>query len=140
MSRKAHLARLLAAVSVLGVSVGMTAAVAEDSQNKGVLIGLSKQDKHANQLKYESTQDKWHSSQIKGENNYLKYESSQDKWRSNQDKWHSSQIKGESSQIKLDATQMKYSTQQKVNSTQTKIDAGALNPQPEPPGRSPTGQ
>jgi len=97
---------LLAAVSLIGMSVGMVAAQAEDNNNQGVLIGLSKQDKSSTQLKYESQQIKLHSGQIKGESSQLKYGSQQ---------------------IKLN------STQQKGVSNQLKTQ-NQLNPQPEPPG------
>jgi len=97
---------LLAAVSIIAMSVGMVSAEAADNaNNQGVLIGLSKQDKTSTQLKYESHQDKWHSSQLKGESSQLKYQSQQ---------------------LKLN------STQQKGNSMQMK--SHELNPQPEPPG------
>jgi len=92
---------LLAAASIIGMSVGMVAAQAEETGNsQGVLIGLSQQDKHAAQLKYQSQQDKWHSSQLKGESSQLKYESSQIKYGSQQIKLHSTQQKGESVQKK----------------------------------------
>ena len=99
---------LLAAASIIGLSVGMVSAEAADTgNNQGVLIGLSKQDKHAAQLKYESQQKKYMpSNQIKGDSSQLKYQSQQ---------------------LKLD------SAQQKGISTQLKTQH-QLNPQPLPPG------
>lgn len=120
-------ATLMAAVSIIGLSVGMTPAAAEDA-NKGVLIGLSQQDKHSTQVKQstsnqykESNQLKLQgSNQLKLENHYLKYDSNQHKADSHQLKYESQQIKGESVQRK--------------NSTQMKQNTHSLNPQPLPPG------
>jgi hypothetical protein len=108
-------ATLLAAVSVIAISVGMEPAIAADSNgNNGVLIGMSKQHKD--------------STQIKGESNQHKGESFTVKMDSNQHKMNSSQIKMDSNHIKIDSNQMKGTSVQQKHNTKT------LNPQPEPPG------
>jgi hypothetical protein len=126
--KKVTVGKLMAAASVLGLSLGMTAQAADTNQHKG-----------------ESTQIKGESTQIKGESNqgkwtgFLKHRtdhkistqhkiegagSSQLKWDaagSNQHKLGT----GDSTQIKLDG----------VDSSQHKHDTPSteLNPQPEPP-------
>jgi len=123
---------LLAAASVIALSVGMDAALADDTNNNGVLIGLSKQNKtDANQVKGQTTQHKGESytvkmggsQQIKGESHTIKMGGSQ-------------QIKGESYTVKMGGSQQikQDSNQIKGNSVQQKLDAKSLNPQPEPPG------
>ena len=85
---KAQAGKLLAAVSIIGMSVGMVAAQAAENGNQGILIGMSQQQKASTQLKYESHQDKWHSSQIKGESSQIKLDSMQHKGNSMQIKTH----------------------------------------------------
>jgi hypothetical protein len=100
-------ATLLAAVSVIAISVGMEPALADnDHPNGGILIGngvptgVSKQHKDSTQIKMESNQHKMNSNQLKLDSNHIKIDSQQ--------------VKG-------------HSVQQKQNTK-------ALNPQPEPPG------
>ena len=89
MTAKHKAGTLVAAVSLIGLSVGMVAAQAEDnSNNQGILIGLSKQHKGM-----DSQQIKLNSSQIKGESSQLKYESQQIKQNSLQQKGTSAQVK-----------------------------------------------
>jgi len=84
---------LLAAVSLMGLSVGAAhAQAANASPEKGTTT--------SNQLKASSNQLKVGSSQIKVGSNQLKSSSSQIKMGSNQ-------LKASSSQIKLDSSQMK---------------------------------
>jgi len=84
---------LLAAVSLMGLSVGAAHAQAVNaSPEKGTTT--------SNQLKASSNQLKVGSSQIKVGSNQLKASSSQIKMGSNQ-------LKASSSQIKLDSSQMK---------------------------------
>lgn len=122
-------AALMAAVSVIALSVGMVSAQAEDS--KGVTIqqktgGSDQKKADTHYMKYESSQLKGDSSQqkgsnqIKGDSHYLKYESSQ--------------MKGGSSQLKLDSQQIKGATTQNGNSVQNKKNSVGFNPQPDPPG------
>jgi hypothetical protein len=139
-SSTARLGKVLAAVSVLSVSVGMVAAeAAVDSYLQ--LKGESKQDKNSNQIKYgvqnktstqlklDSAQDKWNTQ--KKYNTQMKLQSGQDKW-SNQDKY-STQMKYGSSQLKYESGQIKGESKQgKMDSMYMKH---ALNPQPLPPGR-----
>ena len=89
---KAQAGELLAAVSIIGMSVGMVAAQAADNGNQGILIGMSQQQKASTQLKYESHQDKWHSSQIKGDSSQIKLDSMQHKGTSMQMKGQSHEL------------------------------------------------
>lgn len=115
--------KLLAAVSVLGLSVGMMPTQAADQNGQP---DMSQQQKDSHQLKLDSNQYK--------ESHQLKLDSAQHKLNSNQYK--------ESNQLKLDSTQVKQnSSQMKLNSNQYKENAtvspGAkqgFNPQPDPPG------
>jgi TolA-binding protein len=105
--------KLLAAVSVLSLSVGMVPALAADQNNQGT------------------------STQIKGETHQIKLDSMQHKQNSNQLKLDSTQIKGESHQIKYDSMQHKQNSNQiKQDSIQLKQNDNThhLNPQPLPPG------
>jgi hypothetical protein len=109
---KLRTGQLLTAVSVIGMSVGMTAAAqAADDGNQGVLIGMSQQEKQSTQIKGQSQNVKLHSTHIKLDSTQIKGESS------DQVKGHSSQVKLHSNQIKMQGTT-------------------ELNPQPEPPGRT----
>jgi hypothetical protein len=122
--KKVTVGKLMAAASVLGLSLGMTAQAADTNQHKG-----------------ESTQ-------IKGESTLIKGESNQEKWtgflkhrtdhkigsqNSNQEKWtgflkHRTDHKigtDNSNQVKIDNLQ---SNQGKHN-----VPSTELNPQPEPP-------
>ncbi len=105
--RKVTVGKLMAAASVLGLSLGMTAQAADTNQIKG-----------------ETTQIKGETTQIKGETN-------QHKWtgflKHHTDHKISTQHKigtGDNTQIKLDGVQSNH-----------KIDTPSpeLNPQPEPP-------
>jgi hypothetical protein len=113
--------KLLAAVSVLGVAVGMAPAVAADQQ------GTSLQDKHSTQIKGDSSQIKVQSS------NQIKIDSNQYK--------ESHQLKYDSHQLKLDSMQHKSSNQMKYGDVVTeKQNTHELNPQPLPPGaKAPNG-
>lgn len=71
MSRSTRIGQLMAAVSVLGVSVGM--ANAADTTDNANAAGVY--EKHHTALKLDSTQDKWHSTQIKGESSSIKLDS-----------------------------------------------------------------
>jgi hypothetical protein len=116
-------ATLLAAASVIAISVGMEPALADgQNANNGILIGLSKQKK------MDSAQQKG-SQQIKGEAFTVKLHNSQ------QIKQDSQQLKLDANHIKMDSNQLKLDSKQvKGGSIQQKVNAGALNPQPEPPG------
>jgi hypothetical protein len=88
-------AALLAAVSALGLSLGVTIpshATADESPKANP--------------KPQSRQIKIDSHQLKIESHQLKYDSAQIKLESRQDKWRSEshQIKGESQQIKIDGS------------------------------------
>jgi hypothetical protein len=116
-SRAGQIGKLMAAVSVLGVSLGMiqaTNAASEDTQagTAQSLKGESLQDKHTQFLKGQSVQDK--------HTQFLKTESLQGKHQN---------------QLKFDSQQHKTSTQIKTDSNQIKngSEAVQLNPQPEPP-------
>jgi len=85
---------LLAAVSIIGLSVGMVSAEAADTgNNQGVLIGLSKQDKSSAQIKMDSQQKKY-------------MPSGQIKYDSQQIKLHSVQQKGTSAQTKMNSVEL----------------------------------
>ena len=115
-------ATLLAAVSVIAISVGMEPALADGSNgNNGVLIGLSKQQKDANQIKGESNQHKGEAFTVKLDSNQHKLDSKFIKMDSYQHKMNSNYLKLDSHQVKGNSVQQKGSTK-------------ALNPQPEPPG------
>ena len=112
--RAVQIGKLMAAASVLGLSLGMNAQAA---------------DTGTQHLKGEHIQIKGEQTQIKGEQTQIKGESSQPKYQSNQHKWTgflktNSGQQGASTQIKLDAP-----------SSQHKHDtpSSELNPQPEPP-------
>jgi hypothetical protein len=85
-------AGLLAAVSIIGMSVGMVAAEAADNGNQGILIGMSQQHKA-------STQIKQNSSQIKLDSQQWKSDSQQWKNDSMQHKGNSMQMKGQSHEL-----------------------------------------
>lgn len=78
---------LLAAASVLSVSLGMVAtqAGANDQAGTGDTVTPGAAGPSSNQLKYE--------------NNYLKYDSNQIKGESNQSKWHSNMQKGSTQEL-----------------------------------------
>jgi len=115
-------ATLMAAVSVIALSVGMSSAQAEDS-NKSDYSAQHKGDSaYMKYEKHNSSQIKIDSNQQKGDAHYLKYESSQ--------------VKGQSSQLKLDSQQVKGGTMQNSNSVQNKKNSVGFNPQPDPPGDS----
>jgi len=129
MTEKSNrVAKLMAATSVLGLALGMTAQAADTStQIKGetspastAIKGTSDQHKlSAGYLKLNAG-----SNQLKYDSSQIKLDSNQHKLQSNQIKLDSLQHKGSSTQIKLDGT-----------ATQTKHDIPSteLNPQPEPP-------
>lgn len=73
------------------------------------------------------------SQQHKAEAHQLKYESGQLKYEAGQHKGDAHYLKYESSQHKADANYLKYDT------IQQKGSPNAFNPQPDPPGRAPTG-
>ena len=113
--RKVTVGKLMAAASVLGLSLGMTAQAADTNQIKG-----------------ETTQIKGETTQIKGETTQIKGETNQHKWtgflKHHTDHKISTQHKigtGDSTQIKLDDG---LSAQHKHD-----IPSSELNPQPEPP-------
>jgi|HubBroStandDraft_1064217.scaffolds.fasta_scaffold28690_2 hypothetical protein len=93
---------LLAAVSVLGVSLGMASAHADTPQDT-IKGGAPTQG--SDQLKGETSQFKHDSSQLKGESSQLKGQSS--------NKTDSALYKQGSSQLKGESDQQKGSTQQK---------------------------
>ncbi len=66
--RAAHVRQLLAAVSVLGVSLGMTQAQAADNANQGTMSSTNDQMGHKGQthIKLDATQIKGETTQIKG--------------------------------------------------------------------------
>ena len=100
MERDVNKAALLAAVSALGLSLGVTipkTALADESPKEH-----SYQKPTSNQIKIDGQYLKHSSSQIKGENQQIKGESQQLKLDSQQLKYHSNQIKGESQQVKGD--------------------------------------
>ena len=106
---------LLRAVSVLGISLGISAVALADESPKqigsatsGAGAGKASNQYKADYLKHSSSQLKYESGQIKGE--------------SHQWKLDSNQIKGESHQLKLDSHQYKQGVSHE------------LNPQPLPPG------
>lgn len=126
---------LLRAVSVLGISLGMSSVALADEAPKeiGSATGgagagkvMTTQQK-ADYLKLQANQHK--ADYLKLDANQLKYESGQIKGESNQLKYESGQHKGQSNQLKLD------SLQHKIDSNQHKQGVShELNPQPEPPG------
>jgi hypothetical protein len=121
---KSQAGTLLAAVSLIGLSVGMMPAHAEGTDgNKGVLIGMSQQDKHTNQIKGQSDQTKGGAQPISL--NFAKIE------------MDSKQVKGDGKQntsVSEVPITKKNSQQVKGNSLQVKMHKSDLNPQPEPPG------
>ena len=82
---KIQAGKLLAAVSIIGMSVGMVAAEAADNGNQGILIGMSQQHKASTQIKQNSSQ--------------LKLDSQQ--WKNN-----SMQQKGNSMQVKMQSHEL----------------------------------
>ena len=91
---------LLAAVSLMGLSVGAAHAQAVNASPEKGTTTSNQLKASSNQLKASSNQLKVGSSQIKVGSNQLKSSSSQIKMGSNQ-------LKASSSQIKLDSSQMK---------------------------------
>lgn len=75
-TRAARLGKVIAALSVLSVSVGMVAAQAAD--NSVQIKGETRQHKTSTQIKLNSSQNKT-STQIKGESSQIKLESTQHK-------------------------------------------------------------
>jgi hypothetical protein len=98
MERDVNKAALLAAVSALGLSLGVTIP-------KTALADESPKENHY--VKGESQQIKYGNQQIKGESQQLKYGSGQIKGESNQIKYGGQQIKGENNQIKYGSQQIK---------------------------------
>ncbi|HUO97167.1 MAG TPA: hypothetical protein VMU01_00780 [Rhizomicrobium sp.] len=124
-----RIAKLMAATSVLGLALGMTAQAADSNQIK------NGDTQTTTQIKGETNQGKFWTGQIKHNTgtNQLKYESNQGKFSTeflkhntgtNQLKYESNQLKGSSTQIKLDGVSGQH--KHDVPSTE-------LNPQPEPP-------
>jgi hypothetical protein len=111
INRAVSLGSVMAAASVLGLSLGMTAdAASTGTQGGGTQAGTSEQHKgESTQLKYQN-QDKWNTS--------LKHNTG-----TNQIKWNSSlKHNTGSNQIKWNSVQHKHET-----------PSSELNPQPEPP-------
>ncbi|MDE2135593.1 MAG: hypothetical protein KGM97_00360 [Alphaproteobacteria bacterium] len=135
-SRKAHIGKLLTAVSVLGVSLGMAPAQAADNAATTGRTGAGQSDVSFNYGKVESNQYK-ESNQLKLDGNQQKCATHM-KWDTTQQKC-SSQIKMESNYLKWDTNEHKYdSNYLKLDSTQSKHGTTpALNPQPLPPGSKP---
>ena len=106
--RAVQIGKLMAAASVLGLSLGMNAQAA---------------DTGTQHLKGEQVQIKGEQTQIKGETRQLKYQSNQHKLSTEFLK-HNTGQQGASTQLKLDTP----SAQHKHD-----IPSSELNPQPEPP-------
>jgi hypothetical protein len=122
------IATLMAAVSVIGLSVGMMPAKADDLNKQQETAALfikhdSNQSKvkGSSQIKIDSQQIKYGSQQQKADARQLKIDSVTIKQNSIQQKGHSQNIKLDSKQIKIDSMQQKGTTH-------------SLNPQPLPPG------
>jgi hypothetical protein len=99
-------AALLSAVSMLGLSLGVSLSV-EPGSATAADPGSVQQKVEANHIKGEGKQIKLQGQQIKGESQQIKLKGEQIKGESQQIKLQGQQIKGESQQHKVQSDQVK---------------------------------